>query len=188
MSSDEAVDPGLTVRGADQAQRLAAALGEGAYGPVTAIVASTMRRAQETAKPCADVLGLPVTGDDRLVELDAGATTYGSAFTGYTTRAQAFEALNEGRFGSHLFDVAAFVKRSVEAIEDAAPRGRGENVLVVCHGGVISAYLAHIVGASRPLFVSPDHTGVTRVLVTRDGYREVLSLNECHHLQETPVV
>ena len=63
-------DPELTDEGRWQAERLAAALsGE----PVTAILASPLLRAQETAAAIGEACGVPVVVDDRLIEIDWGA-------------------------------------------------------------------------------------------------------------------
>jgi broad specificity phosphatase PhoE len=62
-------DPELTDEGRRQAQRLAEAL---ASEPVTAILTSPLLRAGQTAEAIAAACGLPVTVDQRLVEIDWG--------------------------------------------------------------------------------------------------------------------
>jgi broad specificity phosphatase PhoE len=62
-------DPELTDEGRRQAQRLAEAL---ATEPVTAILTSPLLRARQTAEAIAAACGLPVTVDQRLVEIDWG--------------------------------------------------------------------------------------------------------------------
>src|SRR5215210_6640675 len=52
---DGPADPGLTDRGRQQAERLAAWL---AVEPVDAVITSPLRRARETAAPVASALGL----------------------------------------------------------------------------------------------------------------------------------
>ena len=61
-------NPGLTAEGRGQARAIAAALVAGRYGPITAVVSSTMRRAVETAEPSARRLGLELSRDARLVD------------------------------------------------------------------------------------------------------------------------
>ena len=63
-------DPELTDEGQQQAARLAAAL---ATEPVTAILASPLLRARQTADAIASACGQPVVVDDRLIEIDWGA-------------------------------------------------------------------------------------------------------------------
>ena len=70
--------------------------------------------------------------------------------------------------------------RYVDEIAAAHP---GERVAVVCHGGVINVYLASVLGIDRLLWFDPVYTSVSRVLVSRDGIRSLVTLNETAHLQ-----
>ena len=62
-------DPELTEEGRRQAARLGDAL---AGEPVTAILTSPLLRARQTAEAVAAACGVPVTVDERLVEIDWG--------------------------------------------------------------------------------------------------------------------
>lgn len=176
-------DPPLTQRGRQQAGAVAGAAAGGAWGTVSAVVSSTMRRARETTQPLTDALALEAGTDDRLVEFDAGWTSHGAGLEAYSTRQAAFEAMNDGRWGANTFDPKTFtsrVVRGMEAVIESHPTG---TVAVVCHGGVISAYLAHVLGIERTIVFAPDHGSVSRVLAETSGYREVLSVNEAQHLR-----
>lgn len=191
-----AADPALDDLGQEQAAMVADALAAGTYGPVVGVASSTMRRALETARPAADALGLAVTADPRITELDEGSTSYGNGgFTEFPTRREAWAAINAGRWSGHVFDPAAFTARVIEGVEaliDLHTGGVGsggapdDSLAVFCHGGVISAFVGHVARTARPLFMSPDHASVSRVLVEPDGYREVLSVNERAHLDRRP--
>jgi broad specificity phosphatase PhoE len=63
-------DPELTDEGREQAARLAAAL---AGEPVTAILASPLLRARQTAEAIGEACEIPVGTDDRLIEIDWGS-------------------------------------------------------------------------------------------------------------------
>jgi probable phosphoglycerate mutase len=52
----------------------------------------------------------------------------------------------------------------------------------VCHGGVINAYIGHLLGLRQDMFFRPAHASVSRVLAG-DGRRVIHTLNELHHLQ-----
>jgi probable phosphoglycerate mutase len=91
-------NPGLTGEGRRQARAIAAALVAGRYSP-TAAVSSTMRRAVETAEPSAGQVGLELTRDERLVELDQGAAHYHGGIH-FAARADAWASLNDGRWGT----------------------------------------------------------------------------------------
>lgn len=189
--NDSAVDPALDDVGLQQAEAVAVALTAGHFGRVTGVASSTMRRALETARPTAQALGLSTVTDRRIVELDDGATQYGNGFSEHSTRREAWAALNAGRWNGHDFDPAAFAARVVEGIEEVARThlartgadGPEDSLAVFCHGGVISAFVGHVLRAAEPLFTSPAYGSVTRVLVEADGHREVLSLNESAHLR-----
>ena len=62
-------DPDLTEDGHRQADQLAATL---ATEPVTAILASPLLRARQTAEPIGAACGIPVVVDERLIEIDWG--------------------------------------------------------------------------------------------------------------------
>jgi 2,3-bisphosphoglycerate-dependent phosphoglycerate mutase len=56
---------------------------------------------------------------------------------------------------------------------------------VVCHGGVINFYMAHVIRVDRRVFFEPAYTSINRVLAARSGERSVQSLNEVAHLRNT---
>ena len=75
------------------------------------------------------------------------------------------------------------VVAAIEAIITAHP---GEKVAAVCHGGVINAYLTHILGIEDPTgFYYPNYTSINRVAAAGSGERSVLTLNETCHLRGT---
>jgi broad specificity phosphatase PhoE len=76
---------------------------------------------------------------------------------------------------------AAFRHRVVTAIEGILAGHAGATVAVVCHGGVINAYVGHILGLTQDMFFRPGHASVSRVLAGH-GRRIVHTLNETHHL------
>jgi 2,3-bisphosphoglycerate-dependent phosphoglycerate mutase len=73
----------------------------------------------------------------------------------------------------------------VTAIEHIITGNPGGSVAVVCHGGVINVYLAHILGIERPLWFEPKYTSIHRVLASRRGDRSLQALNETAHLRGT---
>lgn len=176
-------DPPLTAAGRAQAEVMAKSLAAGQYGQVIAVVTSTQLRSLETAQPLTEALGIIAETDARLVELDHGWSTCGKGLDAYPTRQAAYREMNAGRWGENAFDPAAFrarVRDGVEAVIERHPEG---SVAVVCHGGVISAYLAEILGLAEILFVSPDYCSITRVLAGPGTDREILSMNETLHLR-----
>ncbi len=58
---------------------------------------------------------------------------------------------------------------------------------MVCHGGVINAYLADVLGiaAPPPGFFYPNYTSIHRVAASRSGIRSIITINETAHLRHT---
>jgi probable phosphoglycerate mutase len=94
-------------------------------------------------------------------------------------------AMVEGTFDDNGVDPVAFQEGVVRAMEHIIGGNPGGSVAVVCHGGVINAYLAHILGIERPLWFEPKYTSIHRVLASRRGDRSLQALNETAHLRGT---
>jgi len=74
-----------------------------------------------------------------------------------------------------------FRKRTVNAIEGIVAVNPAKRVVVACHGGVINAYIAHLLGIREDMFFRPAHTSV-HVVLAANGVRSLRSLNDVHHL------
>jgi broad specificity phosphatase PhoE len=73
-----------------------------------------------------------------------------------------------------------------ESVERLIAAHAGQKIAVVCHGGVINAYVASILGLPKSAgFFMPDYTSVHRVMAAKNGTRSLRSLNETHHLRGT---
>jgi broad specificity phosphatase PhoE len=69
---------------------------------------------------------------------------------------------------------------AVERILADHPEG---DVLVFCHGGVINAYVGHVLGIPKEMFFLPENTAVNSIEV--DGVRRsVRFLNDVVHVSE----
>ena len=74
---------------------------------------------------------------------------------------------------------------ATKAIENIIDANSGRKVAVVCHGGVINFYMAHVIRVDRRVFFEPAYTSINRILAARSGERSVQSLNEVAHLRNT---
>ena len=74
----------------------------------------------------------------------------------------------------------------VPAIEAIIAANRGRRVAAVCHGGVINAYLSHVLGLGTPMFFEPNYTSVHRVIAASSGERTIATVNEMHFLRDLP--
>jgi probable phosphoglycerate mutase len=185
VDADGPADPALAERGLEQAERLGGWL---ATEPLDAIWTSPLRRARETAAAVAAHHGLELVVDEELAEFDKEATSYIPYEELKATKDERYVAMVEGRLDDYEIDPRDFQAGVVRAIERVIDANPGGTVGVVCHGGVINAYLAHVLGIDRLLFFLPGYTSISRVAAARTGERTVVSLNEIAHLRHpTPL-
>jgi len=81
-----------------------------------------------------------------------------------------------------------FHSRTVGTIEEIVAAHRGHRVAVVCHGGVINAYLTTILDMTGDFsrgFFYPNYTSIHRVAASSNGDRSVITINETSHLRNT---
>ena len=183
VDADGPADPPLRERGQEQAELLGQWL---ASEPLDSIWASPLRRARETAAAVATHHGLQVLIDDELAEFDKEATSYIPYEELKATKDERFLAMAEGKLEDYDIDPAVFQAGVVAAIDRVIGANPGRTVGVVCHGGVINAYMAHVLGIDRLLFFEPGYTSISRVAAARSGERSVVSLNEVAHLRHAP--
>ena len=184
-------DPALSSTGVAQAEALGAALASWAGtgdpdGRVDAIWSSPMRRALETATcVTASVEGtLRIEVDDGLREFDHDLHFYVplEELRGEDDPRWA-ELVAEWTSAESEEERRAFRATVVDALERVIAAHPSEHVAVVCHGGVINAYLSHILGIDRTLFFEPVYTSVSRVLASSRGHRQLVSVNDTAHLR-----
>jgi 2,3-bisphosphoglycerate-dependent phosphoglycerate mutase len=173
-------DPGLHEEGRAQAQRLAWWL---SAEHVDALLTSPARRARETAAPLGEVLGLEPAVEEGLAEFDAGASAYVPIEELRAAKDERWRALARGELLDPSIDPMRFRERVVSTVEGVIARHPGRVVVAVCHGGVINAYVGHILGVARPLWFAPRYSSISRVAASRRGPRSVVSLNETGHLR-----
>jgi len=176
-------DPPLTARGRAQAMRLAERLGT---EPVDAIYTSTMRRAFETAAVVAVSKDLPMThiADLDEIRFDKAASEVPASGNGRMPNGDVIGRLMNTMSWSSipgLEPVRQFRHRTIQALEAIVAGHTGERVAIVCHGGVINAYLTMLLDIRRDLFFLPDYTSISVVRVLRDRYA-VQRLNDATHL------
>lgn len=150
-------DVGLSALGREQARAVAAWAGElSAHTPVAELWSSPLERAFDTAAAIGAALGLPVQVDDDLRELHAGIFQ-GHLWADLEARFPAEVAAWRGGDvhyripgGESRADLAA---RGRAALERLAARGRGP-MIVVAHGGILTAALGSLLGAAHPLLAA----------------------------------
>jgi 2,3-bisphosphoglycerate-dependent phosphoglycerate mutase len=180
---DGAADPELSDAGFTQAEHLAAYL---ANEQLDAVYASPLRRARQTAAPVAAARGLEVGIVDAVSEWDRHANEYVPVEELKAANDPRWQALLRGEWTVHDESPEDFRARTVGAIEDLIGAHGGQTIAVVCHGGVINGYLAHVLGiVDGRSFFYPNYTSIHRVAAARSGERSVVTINETPHLRGT---
>ncbi|WP_181781457.1 histidine phosphatase family protein [Pseudonocardia pini] len=181
-AAGEQPDPDLSPVGIAQAEALAQAL---AAEPLEAIYTSTMVRARRTAVALGRLHRLTPCTDPDLVELTLGEDRYVPLDTRGSREGTQQEFVDRFAHRSRTAEGAATIGSFRERVEGAVDRIRrahpGQAVAVVCHGGVINAVLTRILGIDELMTFHPDYTSISRVLISRTGARQVISVNEHGH-------
>ena len=172
-------DPPLSEEGRDQAQRLARWFES---ERLEALYTSPLRRAIETAEPLARVHGLEPRVEPGVAEFDAEASLYVPLEELKATDFESWKALVASGFYLEG-DAATFRATVVAALEGVIAANAGARVAVVCHGGVINAWVSHLLGSERLFLFEPVYTSVSRFLAATSGERSLVSLNESAHLR-----
>lgn len=171
-------DPALSEEGRHQAGVLATWL---AATRLDAVYTSPMRRARETAAPLAERLATDMIVDDGLEEFDAHLSFYIPIEELAHDDPRWQQLVAEWSSPAANGVRQAFRARVVDAVERIVADHHGQRVALVCHGGVVNAYLSHILEMDRTLFFEPGYTSVSRVLAARSGERQLVSANEMPH-------
>lgn len=182
VNVDTPADPPLDDRGWRQAELLAEYLEpEG----IDEVWASPLNRARQTAEPLAKLLGKEITIEQHLAEWDRESTAYIPIEELKATNHPMWQAMVTGEWtGSE--DPETFQRNVVGAVERAITQYPGKRVALVCHGGVINAYISHLLGTANSVgFFHPEYTSIHRVMASSSGVRSLRSLNETAHLRGT---
>jgi probable phosphoglycerate mutase len=175
----EGPDPGLSDVGFEQANRLPDSLRRHA---IARLVSSPQLRAQQTAAPVSDALGLPVDVDDRLAEYDRDLAHYVPIEQIRTEFPDEWERFAQGHLPSGV-DENAFLKRVFAALDDVvATADHEDTVAVFGHGGVINVILHRILGTAKLLSFPIDYASITRLRYSRSGRFTVAEVNGTEHV------
>lgn len=182
---DGAADPPLADVGHEQAQRLSEWL---ETIEIDALYSSPMKRAMQTAAPFASSSGLEVIIRDHLREFDHQESSYVPTEVLKATDPDAYRERISTGFVDDDFDAAAFRADVVAEVDRIVADHKGQRVAVVCHGGVINAYLGECLDFAPDDYMrfDVDYSSVSRVLVSSNLQRSIASINERPHFVGHP--
>jgi probable phosphoglycerate mutase len=174
-------DPELAVEGLKQAELLAKYL---STEKLHAIYASPMQRAQQTASPLAAVQGLTIQTVDGVAEFDKNSNHYVPVEELKATNDPRWQEMLRGEWTSSDETEEEFIGRIVNSVEQIITNHASQRVAIVCHGGVINAYICHVLGlANQRGFFYPNYTSIHRIAAAGSGERSIVTLNETSHLR-----
>lgn len=179
-------DPPLTEHGRFQAKLTGEAF---SLTQIDAIYASTLSRAKETAEAIAEHhkgLEVQIMPDLREVEVfrDVPDDKRVQDYVGMDLLLAARERMLTERSWDvypHTESSFDFRKRTINAVEACIATNEGKRIVIVCHGGVINAYMGHIIKSPYDMFFRPAHASVN-IAVAGEGRRVLRLLNDIHHL------
>lgn len=179
-------DPPLSEQGRLQARLLGEAL---STLRLDAVYCSPLERARETANALATHHRLPLKeiADLREIEIfrDVPRDKTAVEFLGKELLAAVRHRMLRERSWDvypHSEPSHDFRKRVINAVEEAVASHASGRIAVVCHGGVIGAYVGHIIGTPYDMFFRPAHTSVS-IVAAGAGLRVVNLLNDVSHLR-----
>jgi broad specificity phosphatase PhoE len=187
-------DPPLDELGREQARKLAVRLAL-LDPPPAAVYCSSLRRARETVEPYAERAGVEVRFDEGLMEANIGAWE-GRPFEEIVASdedvlplVRASRAIWSHAPGGEPIDpFRERVRRAVGGVIERHPDG---DLLVICHGGVINAYVGPFLGIDHEMFFIPENTSISSIELDEEGARlrflnDVLHLTDPHLFEHRP--
>jgi len=181
----EALDAPLSDLGWKQAGAVGERLKDARIG---AVYCSPLQRAHNTAIEIARRHGLEPRIDPGLSEIDLWKDApQDKGLLDLYTRDELVAVYREvaatRRHSAYPYceDAEAFRARVVGAIDAVIDANIGHRVVIACHGGVINAYLAHLLRSAYDHLVSVHHTSIT-VVRAADTRRELLTINDYAHV------
>ncbi len=181
--SEGIADPELSTDGHEQAKYLAEYLSS---ERIDALYSSPQQRALQTAEPIAADKGLLIDVVDDVAEWDRNSSFYIPIEELRATNDPLWQAMVRGEWTAESDTMEGFTDRVVTAVEGLIAAHNGQRIAVSCHGGVINAYLAHVLGlpVGKGIFY-PNYTSINRVMASASGHRSVITINETSHLRGT---
>jgi len=180
------IDPPLSALGREQARLVGAAL---STEHIDAVYASPLRRALDTGREIARHHRIEAAVIDDLREIEIFRDMPPDRTPMEVIGAQRLAGIRQRMITEKNWDVYPYTepsrdfnRRVINAIEGIIVTHPDQRVVVACHGGVINAYVGHLIGSRFDMFFRPAHTSIS-IIAGGDGRRALYRLNDVHHLQ-----
>jgi broad specificity phosphatase PhoE len=181
------VDPPLSAIGRRQAEHLGERF---RHRRVDAVYSSHLSRAVDTGRAVAVHHGLEPEVYEDLREVEVFSDLPADRRAADVLGADYLAGIRDRMARERRWDIypgtessVAFRNRVINRIDAIAATNPGRRVVIACHGGVINAYLAELLGARQDMLFRPAHTAVNVFVAGEHGRRAVRSLGDVAHLE-----
>ena len=178
-------DPPLSAIGREQAEAVGRALAD---DPIDVVVASSLTRAQDTARAIAERHGLSVVTHERMHEIDSFRDLQPGqnpkdhvSPEEWTERTDRYRLERRWDLMPFSESAAEFHARCAAGFSEILAAYPGQRIVLVSHGGVINSVLASVLGLDEDLFFLPAHASLSTAAF-RDGIGRLRSINEHRHI------
>jgi broad specificity phosphatase PhoE len=172
-------NPPLSARGIEHAKHAAAALKE---ERIDRIISSGMHRADATAQPLADALGMAIEQIADLGEVDRWGGEYASIESIRHKGRDEWQRFLEAPIAYFGIDADRFRRETLAAFEALIAENDQATVAVFTHGFPINILLSHALGLGHDARFVPSYGSITRVAGKSLNALTVISVNESGHI------
>ena len=174
-------NPPLSPRGHEQARHVGAKLQQ---ERIDRILSSGMQRADATAQPLADALGLPVEIHADLGEVDRWGGDYHSIEMIRQKGRDEWQTFLENPLEYFGVDADRFRNETLAAFRAVVETAGDDHIAIFTHGFPINIMLAHILGIDHDARFVPFYGSVSRIAGKSFDGLVVVSVNESGHIPE----
>ena len=177
-SEGPTANPLLGAIGYEQARVAAEAL---RHEPIERIISSGMQRADATAAPLAELLGMPIDIIPDLGEIDRWGGSYASIEMLRAEGGSEWQRFKDDPLGFFGVNAAAFRAGVLRGFAQVLA-GPQRTVAVFTHGFPINIILAHALGIAHDARFVPAYASFTRLAGKSVDALTVVSVNESGHV------
>jgi broad specificity phosphatase PhoE len=174
-------NPPLCERGHAQASHAAEAL---KHEKIDRIISSGMRRADATAQPLVEFLGLPLERHEDLGEIDRYGVEYASLEAIKQKGRDEWRKFLTAPIAYFGVDADRFREETLAGFKQLIDGGDDQTLAVFTHGFPINILLSHALGLNHDARFVPFYGSITRLSGRTFDALTVVSVNETGHLPE----